>query len=458
MEVREVSDPVQPDRDLHMSHDRVDVPGFARLAGVLVVAYVVASRLVEDVYTLPVGVSLHISDVILAALLGVVFLWIMAEPLLFPSGFVSLLGAALLVAILVMPYLNAPGMTEFEASGAERGLVRATLLAGLFVASYRLALSLRWAYRILFVILGMTLFQAVLAVSETITGKPAAFLGTMWQAIGFEIDPRATRGAVIALQERLTGELRASATAPHPLVLVGLLAIGIGICLAFFLYSESRRARTFYLAAITFQFLAIGATNQRTAFVALAAMAAVIALTQIQKLPTALSLVLAVVLGGIAVAVFSPNTPRLILNFATGQASDHNAAVRASKYVLLPDLIERRPLLGAGYSTSDPSRVIFDNGYLTELVELGIIGLSLLLAFLLVVAFRSSGSLSRSQVADQPVLLTAVLAATVLFSTMTTFDVLSFEQLFPTALIVMAVGLARADTERRIRPPDSRDS
>jgi len=41
---------------------------------------------------------------------------------------------------------------------------------------------------------------------------------------------------------------------------------------------------------------------------------------------------------------------------------------------------------------------------------------------------------------------------------MTTFDVLSFEQLFPTALIVMAVGLARADTERRIRPPDSRDS
>jgi O-antigen ligase len=433
-----------------MSHDRVDVHGLARLASVLVIAHVVASRLVEDVYTLPVGVSLHVSDLILAALLGVVFLWIMAEPLPFPSGVVSLLGAALLVAILIMPYVNALSLTEFEASGAERGLVRATLLAGLFVASYRLALTLLWAYRILFVILGMTLFQTALAVFEAITGKPVAFLGTMWQAIGFEIDPRATRGAVIALQERLTGELRVSATAPHPLVLVGLLAIGIGICLAFFFYSDSRRARAFYLAAITFQFLAIGATNQRTAFVALAAMAAVITLTQIPRLPKALSLVSAVVLGGIAVAVFSPNTPRLILNFVTGQASDHNAAVRVSKYVVLPELIERRPFLGPGYSTSHPSKVIFDNAYLTELVELGIIGLFLLLAFLLVVAFRSAGSLSQSRIADQPVLLSAVLAATVLFSTMATFDVLSFAQLFPTALIVMAVGLARADTERRI--------
>jgi O-antigen ligase len=187
-------------------------------------------------------------------------------------------------------------------------------------------------------------------------------------------------------------------------------------------------------------------------------MAGIIAFTQIHKLPTALSLISAVVIGGVAVAVFSPRTPRLILNFVTGQNPDHNAAVRASKYVLLPDLIERRLWFGAGYSTSDPSKVIFDNAYLTELVELGIVGLLLLLAFLLVVGFRSFGPLRRSPVVDQPVLLSAVLAATVLFSTMATFDVLSFAQLFPTALIVMAVGLARADTERRARLPGSRDS
>ena len=149
--------------------------------------------------------------------------------------------------------------------------------------------------------------------------------------------------------------------------------------------------------------------------------------------------------------MISPNTPRLILNFVTGQQTDQNVAVRTSKYELLPELIEKRPFLGAGFETSDPALVLFDNAYLTELVELGIVGLALLLGFLLVVAARSFSSLRRVDRADQPIVLSGVLAAVVLFVGMATFDVMSFAQLFPTCLIVMALGLARADGVRRRR-------
>jgi O-antigen ligase len=232
-------------------------------------------------------------------------------------------------------------------------------------------------------------------------------------------------------------------------VLAGLLAVGVGICVAIYLYTDSRRSRRFLLVAICLQLLAIGATNQRTGFVMLAAIALVIGFTQIHKLPSAFPLVIAAGLGAAAVTIVSPNTPRLILNFVTGQQTDSNVAVRTSKYEVLPELIERRPFIGAGFETSDPDLVTFDNGYLTELVELGIIGLAVLLVFLIVVTGRSFASLRAAERADQSILLSAVLAAMALFAGMTTFDVMSFAQLFPTCLIVMALGLARADELHR---------
>jgi hypothetical protein len=426
-----------------------DAGGVVRLALVLVVAYLVASRLIADIYTLPIGVSLHPTDIILAALLGVWLLWMVTAPLPFPIGVVSVLGVALVVAFLAAPFVNALDLSEFEVAGAERGLVRATLYAGLFIASYHLASSRRRAIRILVAVVGVTIFQALVAIFEAVFGDPLLILGSVWQSLGLEVDPRATRTAVAALQLRLTGEIRVSATAPHPLVLAGLLAVGVGVCVAFYLHSETRRVRALLLVAIVVQLLAIGATNQRTAFLVLLVIAAVVGFTQIHRLPSSLPLLAAAAIGGAAVMVVSPNTPRLILNFVTGQQTDHNVAVRTSKYQILPELLERRPVIGAGFQTSDPTLVTFDNGYLTELVEFGIVGLALLLGFLLVVAARSFTSLNRVAAADQPILLAAVLAATALFTSMVTFDVMSFAQLFPVCLIVMAVGLARADDARR---------
>ena len=432
------------------------VPALARLALRLVVAYVVFSRLVQDIYTLPVGASLHITDLVLGVLLVVWALWMITAPRPFPIGMVGVLGSALLVVVLVAPFLNAGAMTPFELNGAERGLVRAILYTGLFLATYHLASWRPLATRIITAVVCMTVVQAVIATYEAVAKSRIQLLGVIWQTIGFEVDPRGSRGEEIALDARLTGELRAQATAPHSLVLAGLLVLGIGVCAVRYLHSDSARSRRRYLAAILVQLLGLGATNQRTGFLALAAVIILLGVAQVRRLPSAIPLFIAGIVGAGAVSVLSPNTPRLVLNFFTGQTTDHNVTVRISKYALLPELVGRRPVIGAGYLTGDPSIVIFDNAYLTQLVELGILGLTLLLGFLLVVGARSFSKYLEAPRDDQPLLVAAMCAAVTLLVTMATFDVLSFGQLFPTCLIVLAIGAARADALSRAgRPPQS---
>ena len=145
----------------------------------------------------------------------------------------------------------------------------------------------------------------------------------------------------------------------------------------------------------------------------IAALALVILFTRIRRLPSTFPLLAAAAIAGFALIVFSPRTPRLILNFLTGQQTDHNIDVRVSEFEVLPELLERRPLLGAGFSTHDPAVVIFDNGYITALVEFGIIGFAVLIGFLLVVVGRSFRLLARAPRADQPILLSGLLAVPV---------------------------------------------
>ena len=420
-----------------------------RLVLAVLTLYLLASRLIADVFVFPVGFSLQPADVLLMTLLGVWVIWRIGHPLPFPAGVVGVLGACVVVVVLTAPFINAGSMSAFEANGAERGLVRGPLLAGLFVVAYHLGFDRGTAYKLLRLILGLTLAQAAIALYETMTGAPFGLLPALWQAIGLEADPRGARPVWQSLDARLTGELRAAATAPHPLVLAGLLTIGLGISLVMYFHSDTRRQRRRYVAAVLIQLVSIGAVNQRTGFLALALVVLVIALTNIPRLPTALPLLLWSAVGTLIIALISPNTPRLVLNFFTGQSTDHNYAVRVSKYDLVPVLLGRRPVLGAGFLTSDPSVVIFDNAYLTALVELGILGTALLLFFLAAVAGRSIAMLTASPETDRPIFMAAIVAALTLFVTMATFDVLSFAQLFPTSLILMALGAARADVHRR---------
>lgn len=415
----------------------------------LLIAYVVVNRLVADIYTLPIGISLHPSEAVLGVLLVVWFMWMVTSPQPFPQGVAGVLGLALFVFLGLAPFVNALNMTPFEANGAERGLIIMVLLAGMFIAAYQLALNRRRASTLLHVVLAFTVVQALISVYEAVTVRAFIYLGNLWQAIGLEVDPKGLRAEMDTLRERLTGEFRAVATAPHPLVLAAIVALGIGIAVLLYLNTESRKARRVYLGLIVVLLMALGTASSRTGFLLIAVIGLVIAVVQVRRLPGSFPLVAMVMVGAAAMAVIAPGTPRLILNFFTGQDTDHNVDVRVSKIEAIPELLERRPAIGAGYLTSDPGVVIFDNSYFTELIELGIVGLLLLIAFLVVVTFRPFGALGIAPEQEQPLLLGGVLAGISLLVTSATFDVMSFDQFLPMCLLLMAIGLARADVLRR---------
>ena len=427
-----------------------DGPGiWGQLAFRLLLAYVVFGRLIADIYTLPVGVSLRATDVLLAILLVVWAIWMVTSPQPMPRGAVGVLALSVLVFALVAPYLTALSMTPYEANGAERGLIRVMLFATLFVATYHVAASRRRAYTLARTLVLMTAIQAIIAVFETLTGRPVAFLGSLWRGLGMEVDPNGLRGTAISLHARLTGELRAAATAPHPIVLSAMLAVGVGVCIALYLNSTSRSRRRFYLAAILIQLVSIGTTNSRTGFVALAVIGVTLLITQVHRLPSAFPLVVALILGGVLLAAVSPSTPRLVFTFFTGQETDRNVDVRVGKYQRLPELLDRRAFIGAGQGTSDPAEVLFDNAYLTALVELGLIGVTLIVAFLVVMTARCFSSLNRVGARDGPLLLGGLVAGVALLAAMATFDALSFDQFFPMCLMFLAIGVSRADEARR---------
>lgn len=112
----------------------------------LVIAYVAVNRMVKDLYVLPVGLSIRPSEMILVLVIAAWLMWLITEPLPLPRGMVGFLGVALLVLVGSAPFINGLDMTRLQANGAERGLVRAALLAGLLIAAYRIAHDRRRAY------------------------------------------------------------------------------------------------------------------------------------------------------------------------------------------------------------------------------------------------------------------------------------------------------------------------
>lgn len=421
----------------------------------LVVAYVAVNRLVKDVYVLPVGLSIHPSEVILVLVILGWLMWMITEPAPLPRGIVGFLGVALLVVVGTAPFINGLDMTEFQANGAERGLVQAALLAGLFLAAYRIAYDRRRAYLLLAVTVGFSIVQALMAIYESATRTAVSVLGSIWLSIGLQVDPRGLRGEELNLAPRLSGELRALATAPHPLVLTSLLAMAVGVTVVLYLHADSRRARLILLGAVAILLVGVGATASRTGFVMLAVLGLFIAVVSVPQIPRAMPLVGIVIAGGIGIALTAPNTPRLILDFFTGRRTDNSVDIRLERTASIPELLERRPAIGAGYLTGDPSVIIFDNGYFTELIELGIIGLALLVAFFLAILVRCYGTLSIAPEADRPLLLAGVIAAISLLIASATYDTFSFDQFLPTTLLVMGVGLARADLLRRAQSASS---
>jgi len=428
-------------------------PERRNLFGFLVVltlaAYLVLNRLIPDVFVLPVGLSIRPWEPVLGLLALLWFLWLIVEPKPLPRGALGLIALALLVVLVFAYFWNAPGYTEFEMRASRRGLLRVFLYAALFVASYHVATDLRRARRILTLIPILTAIQGIIAIFEFVLKQRAVYLYHMWTALGLIEDPAGDRGFVFGLKERIGGQTRVESTAPHSITLSAVLALGVLLTLLFYLHTSRRRQRRLYALLLVPQVLALPVTNSRTGFFILILAGLGIALLQVRKWPSALPLGLGMAgLMGIAF-VISPRTARLLLNTLTQPERDPNIVVRAERAAMVPDLMSERPLIGPGYITTDVSQVLFDNAYYKGLLELGVLGFLLLISFFLMCFARSIGGLSRADPGEHPVLIAGALGALCLLIGGATFDAWTFDQFFPTCLILLGIGVGRADVVLR---------
>ncbi|MGH8875695.1 MAG: O-antigen ligase family protein, partial [Acidimicrobiia bacterium] len=405
---------------------RSDFVGF--LVATAMSAYLVANRLIPDVFVLPVGLSIRLWEPFLALAAVAWFLWLIVQPKPFPRGALGLIALILLVVLVLAYFWNAPTYDEFEAQASRRGVLRVVLYGALFLISYHLALDLARGRRLLSLVAGLTAIQGVIGIFEFATGQRAVFLYHFWTGIGLIEDPKGVRGFNPSLRERLTGEIRAESTAPHPVTFSAVLAAGVLITLVLWLHAPTRRRRRLYGALLIPQLIALPLTSSRTGFVVLVVVGVALIVLQVRKWPAGLPLALGLTVVMLVTFVAVPSSARLLLNSFTRPLEDRNLHSRVADFDELPDLMADRPVIGAGYLTHDVSIIVFDNAYNTALWELGVVGFLLLVGFFLVCTGRSLKGLARGEPEETPVILMGVVGGLGLLAGGATFDAWTFDQ------------------------------
>lgn len=411
--------------------------------------YLLANRLIQDIYVLPVGLSIRPWEPVLALVLVTWALWMITQPKPLPRGVVGLVGLLLIAVLIGAYFVNAPDFTLFQANASDRGIERVVLFSGLFLASYHLARDRETARRFVMVIVSLTIVQGLIGVYEFLIGRNATFLHNLWTSLGLQADPRGLRVFNETIKARLTGELRAMATAPNPLVLSAVLALGSLVTFALLAHTSSRRKRKHLFVLLLIQMASMPLTNSRSGFVILIGVGLVLPFLTIRQWPKMLpfGLWLAVAMGIMFALV--PRSARLLLNSFTRPQNDPNLEVRLERIDRVPELMEKNPFLGAGYMTNDVDIIVFDNAFNLGLVEMGIIGFMAILAFFLVCIGRSWSGLARAETGEEPLMLAGVIGGLSVIFAATTFDAWTFDQFLPTTIILMGIGVGTADVAHR---------
>lgn len=413
---------------------------------VLTIVYLIMNRAIPDLMVVPIGISIRPYEVVLLMITGAWVLWMFTDPHPFPRGVVGIVGLCLVVVLVSAPFINALNATPFQFNGAERGLFRVFLFSGLFLASYHLAYRLRYGKKLIAWVIGVTAVQAVLGIYEFITQQPLTIMFDIARSLGLVFDPNAIRSELTRVFTRLTGEIRATGTAPHPIVLSALISLGILVAGIWLVYATKRSQRVWLAIAAGLLVIAMPVPNSRTGFVIVGAAALPLAILMVKELPRLIPLLLAISLFmGVAFAI-SPQTPRLLLNSVTRSDEDANTQVRIERFSRVPELLEERPIVGAGYLTHDTENVqLFDNAFNMAIIEFGLLGFALTMWWLLACLVRSWAGSIRARRNEIVLTIGGVAAVLSLLAGAATFDAWTFDQFLPTALIVTGVAVGRAD-------------
>jgi len=350
-----------------------------------------------------------------------------------PHGSKAVRWALLLfLGAVLMSYAvsNLQGIPSSESTPADTGMLRVAGWVGVaLLANDGIASWERWLVlvRRLVLIGGLT---AVLGLGQFLTGQSLL----EWMSLpGFSAD--SAYGSVSSRGEFV----RPSGTASQPLEYAVVLSMVLPLALTLALTERQRSlaARWWPVLALA---LASITSGSRSAFIGTAVGLMVLVPTWSAAVRLRALIAMAVLMGIVYVAV--PGIAGTVRGMFQSLGNDSSSLSRTDSYDIAVDIASRNLYFGRGFGTFLPHYRIFDNGYLTALVEIGLIGVSLLIMVLLMTVWGSLRA-ARMAPAGSPAravgvaLAASMLAGGVLFAF---FDGLNFSM--SAALLFLMTGVA----------------
>jgi polysaccharide biosynthesis protein PslJ len=227
-----------------------------------------------------------------------------------------------------------------------------------------------------------------------------------------------------AILER-SGFRRPSGTAAHPFEFGSVIAMTLAIALTLARFDLGRsRVRRWLPVGL----MAIGipvAVSRSVILAGLVVLVMVIVGLEPRMRPRALGSVAAFV---VAIYVTTPGLLGTLRDLFVHAGQDNSITLRTDDYSAVMGYVQQSPLIGRGPGTFLPLNYFFlDNQYLLTVVEIGIIGLIVVIGYLFSAAFLGRGARHRSADPETRDLGQALAAASVAAAVVSfTFDAFSF--------------------------------
>jgi O-antigen ligase len=341
----------------------------------------------------------------------------------------------LLVGTVVSAYaaLHLRHVQWDEVLGADRMVLQVLAWSGAALLAAEGLLDRRDLYRVLRTLTVAVGAMAVVGLLQFRAGMDLAALAGRIPGLHENTD-------LVSIQDR-AGFRRPSGTATHPIEFgcVIAMALPLALHLARFDRGRSWARRWLPVAAIT---AGIPVAVSRSAVLGAAVAAVVVFLGLEPRLrPRALAAV-----AGFVVVVYA-TTPGLLgtlRNLFASARSDTSITYRTDDYALVGEYIRQSPWWGRGPGTFLSDRYMFlDNQYLLTAIEIGLVGLAVVVCYLLATAFLGRGARHRSR--DPAVRdLGQALAATSLTGAVTAFTFDAFSFLMFAGFVPLCLGVAGA--------------
>jgi polysaccharide biosynthesis protein PslJ len=244
----------------------------------------------------------------------------------------------------------------------------------------------------------------------------------------------------VTIQER-QGFRRPAGTATHPIEFgcVIAMALPLALHLARFDTGRSWFRRWWPVGAIA---MGVPVAISRSAVLG-AIVAAVVIFVGLEPRvrPRALASAAAFV---VAIYATSPGVLGTLRDLFANAGRDSSITYRTNDYDDVAEFVRQSPLIGRGPGTFLPSNyIVLDNQYLMSVIEIGIIGLAIVVGYLLSTAFLGRGARHRTEersVRD----LGQALAATSLASVVTAFTFDAFSFMIFAGFVALSLGMAGA--------------